>query len=191
MLDSPRVGTIWITGLPASGKTTLAAALQQRLATQTIPAHVLDGDGLRRGLNEDLGFSRADRLENVRRVGEVARILVEAGMVAIVAVVSPHQEGRARARRIHEEADLGFVEVFLSTPLAECERRDPKRLYARARRGEVAHLTGVDDPYEAPTGAELELEPGRDSLEECLRAVLLCLKQRWGWTGAAMISPSR
>lgn len=185
-------GTVWITGLPAAGKTTLAVAIQTRLSHNGVAAHVLDGDTLRHGLNADLGFSREDRLENVRRVSEVARVLGAAGVVAIVAVVSPHLEGRARAREMHTAAQLGFLEVWLATPLTECERRDPKGLYAGARAGEVHHLTGVDDPYEPPTDAELELQPGPDSVEECVEAVLRALREHWGWAEVAPpISPSR
>lgn len=111
---------------------------------------------LRGGLNADLGFSREDRLENVRRVGEVARLFAEAGLVAVVAVISPHAVARMHAREIHEAASLPFVEVWLTTPLAECERRDPERLYARGRRGEAEGVTGLDAPYEPPTAPELD-----------------------------------
>jgi bifunctional enzyme CysN/CysC len=151
--------TIWFTGLPASGKSTVAAAFEERLVSSGRPAYRLDGDNLRHGLNGDLGFGAADRAENVRRTAEAARLLADAGTVAVVSLVSPYAEGRESARRIHEEAGLEFIEVFVDTPLEECERRDPKGLYARARRGEIEEMTGIDDPYEAPTTPDLRLTP--------------------------------
>jgi bifunctional enzyme CysN/CysC len=163
-----RGGTVWLTGLPASGKSTIAAALEQRLVENGIPAYRLDGDNLRHGLNEDLGFSREDRAENVRRAAHAARLIADAGMVSVVALVSPYASAREAARKAHEEIQLDFVEVFVNTPVEECERRDPKGLYAKARSGEVEHFTGVDDPYEPPaspdielTGEEVELAVGR------------------------------
>jgi bifunctional enzyme CysN/CysC len=154
-----RGATVWLTGLPASGKSTIADALEERLAEAGVPAYRLDGDNLRHGLNSDLGFAAEDREENVRRTGEVARLMADAGLIAIVAVVSPYASGRDAARATHVEAELDFVEVWVDTPLAECERRDPKGLYARARSGEVRGLTGIDDPYEAPPTPELRLRP--------------------------------
>jgi bifunctional enzyme CysN/CysC len=150
-----RGATVWITGLPASGKSTLAAALELRLVESGRPAYLLDGDNLRHGLNGDLGFSEADRAENVRRAAHVARLIADAGVVALVSLVSPYAAERARARALHDEAGLPFLEVWVDTPLAECERRDPKGLYARARAGELPDLTGVGAPYEAPTAADL------------------------------------
>ncbi|MFN8018801.1 MAG: adenylyl-sulfate kinase [Acidimicrobiales bacterium] len=123
------------------------------------PAFRLDGDNLRHGLNADLGFSAEDRDENVRRAGEVARLMAEAGIVAIVPLISPYRAGRDRARAVHDEAGLGFVEVFVDTPIELCELRDPKGLYAKARAGEITGFTGIDDPYEAPVAPELRLTP--------------------------------
>lgn len=151
--------TVWFTGLSGSGKSTVAFAVEEHLVRAGRAAYVLDGDNLRHGLNGDLGFTDADREENVRRIAEVARLLADAGVVALVPVISPFRAGRARARRLHELAGLRFVEVFVDTPLAECERRDPKGLYARARRGELTGLTGLDAPYEAPEAPELHLTP--------------------------------
>lgn len=145
-----RGAVVWITGLPAAGKTTLARALHARLAAAGRPAHVLDGDELRTGLCAGLGFSAADRRENVRRAACAARILADAGVVAIAALVSPYRADRAMAREAC--SPHRFLEVFVDTPLAECERRDPKGLYRRARRGELRGMTGIDDPYEAPEG---------------------------------------
>lgn len=154
-----RGATVWLTGLSGSGKSTVAVALERLLVDEGRPAYRLDGDNVRHGLNADLGFSAADRAENVRRVAEVARLLADAGVVAIVPVISPYRSGRDDARRIHSEARLPFVEVFVDTPIEECERRDPKGLYAKARAGELTGFTGIDDPYEAPEHAELVLTP--------------------------------
>ncbi len=151
--------TVWLTGLSASGKSTIAAELERRLVASGRPAYLLDGDNLRHGLNVDLGFSSADRAENVRRVGEVAKLLADAGVVAIVAAISPYQEDRDRIRAAHRQAGLRFVEVFVDTPLEVCESRDPKGLYARARAGEIIGFTGVDDPYEPPESPEIVLRP--------------------------------
>jgi adenylyl-sulfate kinase len=149
--------TVWMTGLPASGKSTLAVAVESRLVGGGRPALRLDGDNLRHGLNGDLGFSAEDRAENVRRTAHAAALLAEAGVVALVALVSPYAADRAAARAIHAAAGVPFVEVWVSTPLEECERRDPKGLYARARAGELPGLTGIDAPYEAPGTADLEV----------------------------------
>jgi bifunctional enzyme CysN/CysC len=139
-----------MTGLPGSGKSTLAALLEESLVADGYPAYRLDGDNLRHGLNSDLGFGAEARHENVRRAAHVARLFADAGVVAVVSLISPFRADRELARRLHAEADLPFLEVFMDTPLDECERRDPKGLYARARRGEITGFTGVDDPYEAP-----------------------------------------
>lgn len=151
--------TVWLTGLSGSGKSTVAVELESRLVAEGRAAYLLDGDNIRHGLNADLGFSDADRAENVRRNGELARLMADAGLVAIVPVISPFREGRDRVRRMHEVAGLRFVEVFLDTSLAECEQRDPKGLYAKARSGELSGMTGIDSPYEAPIDPELVLKP--------------------------------
>jgi len=151
--------TIWLTGLSGSGKSTLANAVAARLLELGRAGYVLDGDNVRHGLNADLGFSAADRAENVRRVGEVARLMADAGLVALVPVISPYRADRDRVRAAHDAAGLGFVEVFVDTPLALCEQRDPKGLYAKARAGEITGFTGIDDPYEAPSAPDLVLRP--------------------------------
>lgn len=151
--------TIWFTGLSGSGKSTVAAEVERLLVAAGRPAYLLDGDNLRHGLNGDLGFSAADRTENIRRVGEVARLFADAGVVAIVPVISPYRADRDRVRAIHHEVGLRFVEVWVDTPLEVCESRDPKGLYARARAGEIKGFTGIDDPYEPPEEPDLRLTP--------------------------------
>ncbi len=165
-------GTVWLTGLSASGKSTVACELERLLLARGIPAYRLDGDNLRHGLNADLGFSAADRAENVRRVGAVAQLFADAGTVAIASLISPYRQDRDRIRAQHEEAGLRFVEVFVDTPVELCERRDPKGMYARARAGEIADFTGVSAPYEAPERPELVLRPADGEPAEQARVVL-------------------
>lgn len=156
----PSLGaTVWFTGLSGSGKSTVAVEVERLLVSSGRPAYLLDGDNLRQGLNGDLGFSADDRAENVRRVGEVARLFADAGVVALVPVISPYVADRSRVRDIHSMAGLPFAEVYVDTPLEVCEARDPKGLYAKARAGELTGFTGIDDPYEAPTSPELRLTP--------------------------------
>jgi adenylyl-sulfate kinase len=164
--------TIWMTGLPASGKSTVAAAVEARLLTEGRPAYVLDGDNLRHGLNGDLGFSAEDRAENVRRTAEVSALLADAGVVVLVALVSPYRADRAAARAAHDRRGLPFLEVHVATTLEECERRDPKGLYARARAGELSGLTGVDDPYEPPESPDVVVGVGDEPLEEAVARVV-------------------
>jgi adenylyl-sulfate kinase len=148
-------GTVWFTGLSGSGKSTLADAVAGELHRRGRPWYVLDGDNIRHGLNADLGFDAADRAENVRRVGEVARLMADAGLVVLVPLISPYREGRDLVRAAHEAAALPFCEVHLDIPLEVCETRDPKGLYAKARAGDLPGFTGVDDPYEAPLRPEI------------------------------------
>ena len=152
-----RGATVWFTGLSGSGKSTVAAAVESALVASGRPAYLLDGDNVRHGLNADLGFTAPDRAENVRRVAHVAQLFADAGVVALVPVISPYRAGRQYARDIHVAAELPFVEVWVSTPIEECERRDPKGLYVKARAGELRGFTGIDDPYEAPEAPELVL----------------------------------
>ena len=151
--------TVWFTGLSGSGKSSVAVEVERALVATGRPAYLLDGDNVRHGLNADLGFSAADRTENIRRIGEVARLFADAGVVALVPVISPYRSDRERARAIHEAVGLAFVEVFVDTPLAVCEQRDPKGLYAKARAGEITGFTGIDDPYEPPEHPDLRLTP--------------------------------
>jgi adenylyl-sulfate kinase len=157
-----RGATIWFTGLSGSGKSTIASAVEEGLIVAGRWAYRLDGDNLRHGVCSDLGFSRDDRSENARRVAELALLFADAGSVALVCLVSPYAEDRRHARELHEQAGLDFVEVFVNTSLEECVRRDVKGLYAKARGGTLANLTGVGAPYEAPSSPDVELTEALD-----------------------------
>ncbi len=169
--------TVWLTGLPGAGKTTIATELEARLLDRGRSAYRLDGDILRDGVCSDLGFTRVDREANVGRVGELARMFADSGTVAIVALVSPYIECRQKVRELHEHDGLTFIEVFVNTPSAECARRDPKGLYARAQNGSLEGLTGVDAPYEAPREPEIELTPA-SGVAECADIVMAVLDER-------------
>src|SRR5919109_648097 len=166
--------TVWMTGLPGSGKSTIASGVEAHLLAGGRSVYVLDGDNLRHGLNGDLGFSAADRAENVRRTAEVSALLADAGVVVLVALVSPYRADRAAARAIHDARGLPFLEVHVATTLEECERRDPKGLYARARAGELQHLTGVDDPYEPPVSPDVVVG-GSEPLDSAVASVWAAL----------------
>ncbi|MDQ2649907.1 MAG: adenylyl-sulfate kinase [Actinomycetota bacterium] len=169
----PSLGaTVWFTGLSGSGKSTVATAVERLLVAAGRPAYVLDGDNLRLGLNGDLGFSASDRAENVRRVGHVASLLADAGVVALVPLISPYRADRDRVRSLHEAAELPFFEVFVDTPIELCEQRDPKGLYKKARAGEITGFTGIDDPYEAPVAPELVLRPADGDADHMAAAVI-------------------
>lgn len=170
-----RGATVWFTGFSGSGKSTIASAVEAALVTAGRPAYLLDGDNVRHGLNVDLGFSADDRAENVRRIAHVAQLLADAGVVALVPVISPYRAGRRFARDIHAAAELPFVEVWVSTPIEECERRDPKGLYVKARAGELTGFTGIDDEYEAPESAELVLPSHQLTVDESVARVLALL----------------
>jgi len=162
-------GILWFTGLSASGKTTLAFELERMLFQRGWRTFVLDGDNVRHGLCADLGFSAADRAENIRRIGEVAKLFAESGCLVITAFISPYRADRDRVRAI--AGDL-FHEVYIATPLEVCERRDPKGLYMKARRGEIEGFTGISAPYEPPPAPELQLDTSEISLEACLEKLL-------------------
>ena len=164
---------VWLTGLSGSGKSTVARALERRLTARGLACYVLDGDNIRHGLNRDLGFSPADRHENIRRVGEVAALLADAGLITITAFISPYRAGRRRAR---EACGDSFVEVFLDASLAVCRQRDPKGLYAKARSGKVRAFTGVSAPYEPPRRPEIVLDSGALDAQDCTEAILAYLK---------------
>jgi bifunctional enzyme CysN/CysC len=171
-----RGATVWLTGLPASGKSTIAEELERRLVGLGRPAYLLDGENVRHGLSGDLGFSPTDRSEHARRVASVARMFADAGIVTIVALVSPAAADRAWARHLHEEAGLEFVEAWVDTPLAECERRDPHGLYARARAGELPGFTGVDAPYEPPDSPDVRLHGADEPVARSVQKVLDSLR---------------
>ena len=151
--------TVWFTGLSGSGKSSVAVLAEQSLLEHGCPAYILDGDNLRHGLNADLGFTMADRAENLRRLAHVATLMADAGLTVLVPAISPLEEHRELARKVHSDAGIEFFEVFVDTPLADCERRDPKGLYARARAGEITHFTGIDSPYQRPKNPDLRLTP--------------------------------
>lgn len=151
--------TLWFTGLSGSGKSTLAFTLEHRLIQQGYKCYVLDGDNIRHGLNRNLGFSDADREENIRRVGEVSKLFADSGMIVLSSFISPFLKDRQLVRDIHLADELPFIEVFMDTPLEMCEDRDPKKLYEKARRGEIKNFTGIDSPYERPGSAELVIRP--------------------------------
>lgn len=164
--------TVWMTGLSGSGKSTIAHGVEDSLVDIGRAVYVLDGDNVRHGLNRDLGFSKSDRAENVRRLGAVASLMADAGLVAIVPAISPYASDRGAVRTVHEERGLPFLEVFVDTPLEVCEARDPKGLYAKARQGEIPEFTGVSDPYEQPGTPEVHLETEKLSVSEAVRLVI-------------------
>tara|TARA_B110000014_G_C19984049_1_gene509581 strand:+ start:350 stop:952 length:603 start_codon:yes stop_codon:yes gene_type:complete len=168
--------TIWFTGLSGSGKSSIASATEKLIVTSGRPSYLLDGDNLRLGLNEDLNFSAKDRHENVRRVAEVARLFADAGLVALVPLISPYREDRENAREIHDQFGLRFFEVFVDTPIEVCEERDPKGLYKKARSGEIKGFTGIDDPYEMPNDPDLILTPENGLPEDGAKLVLQLLE---------------
>jgi adenylyl-sulfate kinase len=167
--------TVWLTGLSGAGKSTIAVAAERALLEKGCLAMRLDGDNLRHGLNAGVGFDEAGRAEAVRRAGEAALLLAECGAVAIVAMISPYRADRDRVRARHAEVGIPFLEAFVDAPLAVAESRDPKGLYAKARRGEIAGFTGIDAPYEAPVSAELHLRTGSDTQDSCVASLVSCV----------------
>src|SRR5947209_10630540 len=163
--------TLWFTGLSGSGKSTIAFTLEHALVQRGRLAYVLDGDNIRHGLNKNLGFSAADREENIRRIGEVAKLFADAGLITMTSFISPYRKDRDLVRQLHAAGKLPFVEVHVSTPIATCEQRDPKGLYKKARAGELKNFTGIDDPYMEPLSAEITLDTTATSPQEA--AVLL------------------
>lgn len=170
--------TVWMTGLPASGKSTIAVALEQVLLKRNKHAYVLDGDNVRHGLNKDLGFSAEDRAENIRRIGEVAKLFADSGLIVITSFISPYVSDRDLARKLHDDAGVPFLEVYVEVPLAVAEKRDPKGLYKKARAGQIKGFTGIDDPYEPPPKPELVVATDRLSEGESVRKVLGLLEER-------------
>lgn len=167
---------LWFTGLSGSGKSTLAHAVEQALHMQECRTFVFDGDNVRHGLCADLGFSALDRQENIRRIGEMSKLFIEAGVIALTAFISPFIADRDRVRKLVSAGD--FIEIYCRAPLEVCEGRDVKGLYAKARRGEIADFTGISSPYEVPEAAELVVDTGSQALEECVDQVILYLRQQ-------------
>lgn len=167
---------IWFTGLSGSGKSTLANLLEETLFKKKIHTYVLDGDNVRRGLNRDLGFSRGERQENLRRIAEVANFFVNAGVVVIASFISPLEKDRALVRKIIGEEN--FIEIFVNTSIEECERRDAKGLYKKARSGEIKNFTGISAPYEAPKHPDVEIRPEDHSLESALNKIVLIVDKK-------------
>ncbi|QCJ42467.1 adenylyl-sulfate kinase [Bacillus sp. S3] len=167
---------LWFTGLSGSGKSTIANAVSSELYRQGINEYVLDGDNIRHGLNKDLGFSDHDRTENIRRIGEVAKLFVDSGAVVTTAFISPFRSDRDQVRDLFEKEE--FIEVFVECPLEECERRDPKQLYVKARRGEIKDFTGIDSPYEAPERPEITIRSDLLTVEQAVGEIFQYLQTK-------------
>jgi adenylylsulfate kinase len=170
--------TIWFTGLSGSGKSTIAYTLEHALVQRGHLAYVLDGDNIRHGLNKNLGFSAADREENIRRIGEVAKLFADAGVITMTSFISPYRKDRDNVRALHDEGKLPFVEIHVNTPIATCEQRDPKGLYKKARAGQLKNFTGIDDPYEAPSRPELTIDATATSPQEATILILQYLEKQ-------------
>jgi adenylylsulfate kinase len=164
--------TLWFTGLSGSGKSTIAFTLEHALVQRGHLAYVLDGDNIRHGLNKNLGFSAADREENIRRIGEVAKLFADCGVVTMTSFISPYRKDRDAVRYLHAAEQLAFVEIYLNTPIETCEQRDPKGLYKKARAGQLKNFTGVDDPYEAPLRPELSIDATTTSPQEAASQII-------------------
>lgn len=175
-LNGHKSAVLWFTGLSGSGKSTLANALEKRLHQLGVHTYLLDGDNIRHGINRDLGFSPEDRTENIRRIGEIARLFVDAGLFVLTAFISPFQADRELARSL--VAGDEFIEIYLKCSLETCEQRDPKGLYRKARTGEIPEFTGISSPYEEPLQPELIIETDRQSLEESVERIVSHLRSR-------------
>ncbi len=173
-LNGHRSFILWLTGLSGSGKSTIAHHLEKRLFEKGIRTYVLDGDNIRAGLNKDLGFSAEDREENIRRIGEVAKLFVDAGIVVLTAFISPYKKDRAIVRNLVGVDE--FVEIYVKCPLGICEQRDVKGLYKKARQGTVKQFTGIDDPYEEPENPEIVIETDKTDIEDCIEEILKFLE---------------
>jgi adenylylsulfate kinase len=170
--------TLWFTGLSGSGKSTIAFTLEHALVQRGRLAYVLDGDNIRHGLNKNLGFSAADREENIRRIGEVAKLFADAGVLTMTSFISPYRKDRDVVRALHVEAKVPFIEVHLATPIETCEQRDPKGLYKKARAGQLKGFTGIDDPYEAPLQPEITIDATTTSPQEAALQLMNYLEKQ-------------
>lgn len=166
---------LWFTGLSGSGKSTVANAVESKLFEAHCHSYLLDGDNVRHGINKDLTFTDEDRIENIRRIGEISKLFIDSGLIVLTAFISPFRADRAMVRELVGEAE--FVEVFIDTPIEVCEQRDPKGLYKKARQGQIKHFTGIDSPYEAPEHPEVVVKTAELNIEECANHVLDYLKQ--------------
>ena len=175
-LNGHKSALVWLTGLPGAGKSTLSTELEYRLYKKNVRTYILDGDNIRHGLSSDLGFSPDDRRENLRRVGEVAKLFVDAGILTIAAFASPYRVDRKMVRGFFQEGE--FIEVYVKCPLEICEKRDPKGLYKRARRGEIKGLTGLSAPYEPPENPEIVVETDKMSVDECVEKIINFLQEK-------------
>lgn len=175
-LNNHKSCVLWFTGLSGSGKSTLANAVQQKLFENKVQTYVLDGDNIRHGLNQGLGFSDQDRQENIRRISEVAKLFVDAGMIVLTAFISPFRNDRDRARQRFEPGE--FIEIYVRCPLEECEKRDPKGLYQKARNGEIPDFTGISSPYEEAYAPELIIDTQQLTLEEAANDILRYLQEK-------------
>ncbi|MDA9983814.1 adenylyl-sulfate kinase [Porticoccaceae bacterium] len=168
--------TLWFTGLSGSGKSTVAVALEKTLFERGKLSYRLDGDNIRLGINKNLGFSAEDRTENIRRIGEIAKLFVDSGVIALSSFISPYRADRDQVRALHLESDFAFIEIFVDCALSEAEKRDPKGLYKKARAGEIKNFTGIDDPYEAPNSPEIHLHTDQMSLEQEVALIITYLE---------------
>ena len=175
--------TLWFTGLSGSGKSTIAVALESALYEHGKLSYRLDGDNVRLGINKNLGFSAEDRTENIRRIGEIAKLFVDSSVFALSSFISPYRADRNNVRKLHDESGFDFIEVFVDCPLAEAERRDPKGLYKKARAGEIKNFTGIDDPYEAPENPEIHLRTDQMTVEEEVSMIINYLVEKGLLTG--------
>ncbi len=172
-----RGATLWFTGLSGSGKSTVAVALEQALFNRGKLSYRLDGDNVRLGINKNLGFSAEDRTENIRRIGEIAKLFVDSGVMALSSFISPYRDDRDQVRALHDDSGFAFIEVFIDCSLAAAEERDPKGLYKKARAGEIKNFTGIDDPYEEPLKPEIHLHTDKMTLEEEVEIILSYLEE--------------
>ena len=169
--------TLWFTGLSGSGKSTVAVALEKALFKRGKLSYRLDGDNIRLGINKNLGFSAVDRTENIRRIGEIAKLFVDSGVIALSSFISPYRADRDQVRALHLESDFAFIEIFVDCALSEAEKRDPKGLYKKARAGEIKNFTGIDDPYEAPNSPEIHLHTDQMTLEQEVTLIMTYLEE--------------
>lgn len=170
--------TLWFTGLSGSGKSTVAVALEKALFKRGKLSYRLDGDNIRLGINKNLGFSAEDRTENIRRIGEISKLFVDSGVIALSSFISPYRADRDQVRALHLESNFAFIEIFVDCALSEAENRDPKGLYKKARAGEIKNFTGIDDPYEAPTNPEIHLHTDQMSLEQEVALIMTYLEEQ-------------